>query len=117
MASGAIRSFPTTVLLAFLLSVVGVRQTKAGEDGSAEYKTAVAPVLEQFCVRCHDAETKKGNVRFDTDPSALASNKEQWLATLRMLRAGMMPPKGKSRPSAEQVAAIENWIKTSVFKI
>src|SRR5262249_10640147 len=37
--------------------------------------------------------------------------------TLRMLRSGMMPPKGKQRPSSEQLAAIEKWVKYSAFGI
>jgi hypothetical protein len=34
-----------------------------------------------------------------------------------MLRAGMMPPKGRSHPSAEETAQIEKWIKYSAFGI
>ena len=34
-----------------------------------------------------------------------------------MLRAGMMPPKGKRRPSAEEISQIEKWIKYSAFGI
>src|SRR5262249_24883290 len=36
---------------------------------------------------------------------------------LQMLRAGMMPPKGKPRPTAEQLKAVENWVKATAFKI
>jgi hypothetical protein len=34
-----------------------------------------------------------------------------------MLRAGMMPPKNRERPNAEQIDLIAQWIKTSVFHI
>ncbi len=40
-----------------------------------------------------------------------------WWKTLKMLRAGLMPPKGKDRPSAEQVAALERWVKYTAFGI
>src|SRR5262245_41617119 len=34
-----------------------------------------------------------------------------------MLRAGLMPPKDKARPNAEQLAQIEQWIKRAAFQI
>src|SRR5436305_13241732 len=34
-----------------------------------------------------------------------------------MVRAGMMPPKNKARPTAEQLGQLETWVKGSVFQI
>ena len=72
----------------------------------------------QYCVGCHDGESEKGNVVFDSDDTRqMLADKELWHKTLNMLRAGMMPPKGKRWPSAEEISQIEKWIKYSAFGI
>src|SRR5215469_16335019 len=62
------------------------------------FQKTVQPVLEKYCISCHNAEFKKGDVNFDQDdPSAMIRDQELWLKALKMLEAGMMPPKGKRR--------------------
>jgi hypothetical protein len=79
------------------------------------FRKHVEPVLDSFCIDCHSGRTAKGKVAFDAD--GVAGNHEVWEKALRMLRAGMMPPKGKPRPTREQVAAVEKWIKGTAFQI
>jgi len=75
-------------------------------------------VLSQYCAGCHNSKLKKGGVVFDPeDRTQLLQDKDLWLKTLKMLRAEMMPPKGKRRPSAEEIAQVEKWIKYSAFGI
>jgi mono/diheme cytochrome c family protein len=114
---GSLRSFPFT--LAVLASVFSCSPATAGEPSDvAQYRKIVEPVLEQFCFTCHSGEAAKGGVTFDqAAPAALMENRELWLKALKMLRAGMMPPKGKPRPTAEQLRQVEEWIKGSAFKI
>jgi Protein of unknown function (DUF1592)/Protein of unknown function (DUF1588)/Protein of unknown function (DUF1587)/Protein of unknown function (DUF1585)/Protein of unknown function (DUF1595) len=82
------------------------------------FKKTVQPVLDKYCTSCHNAEFKKGDVNFDRDdPTAMIADQELWLKALKMLEAGMMPPKGKRRPSAEQVQQVEKWIKYAAFGI
>jgi hypothetical protein len=91
----------------------------AEPDGAARFRKEIEPILTQFCITCHNSELKKGSVTFDefeSDASVL-ENRDLWWKALKMLRAGMMPPKNKPRPSAEQIALIENWIKGSAFGI
>jgi hypothetical protein len=84
----------------------------------AQYRKTAEPVLNQFCSSCHNSDLKKGGVVFSSDdPTSLVQDKELWLKALKMLQAGMMPPKGKRRPSPEQVADVEKWIKYSAFGI
>jgi hypothetical protein len=105
-----------SVLIAGL--AFGATALGADVDVAAGFRKSVQPVLDKFCSGCHSAEQKKGGVVFDVDdPAPLLKDQELWLKTLKVLRAGMMPPKGKRRPSAEQVAEMENWIKYSAFGI
>ena len=58
-------------------------------DSLAHFKKTVAPVINDFCVRCHDAQDKKGGIDFDKDdPTALVKDKELWLKALKMIQAG-----------------------------
>ena len=89
----------------------------AERDSAASFRKTVEPLLSQYCAGCHNSELKKGGIAFDIDTRQLLGDKELWHKALKMLRAGMMPPKGRSRPSAEETAQIEKWIKYSTFGI
>ncbi len=47
---------------------------------------------------------------------AILDNQELWWKALKNLRAGMMPPAKKPRPSAEEQQEITSWIKSAVFR-
>jgi hypothetical protein len=105
--------FSACATFALCLPVLG-----ADLDIATSFRRTAQPVLDKFCSGCHNSDLKKGGIAFEVDdPTPLLQDKELWLKTLKMLRAGMMPPKGKRRPSAEQVADVENWIKYAAFGI
>jgi mono/diheme cytochrome c family protein len=86
--------------------------------GATAFHKQIEPILEQFCSDCHGGGTKKGGVSFDFDSDdALLADRELWWKAMKMLRAGLMPPQKKPRPTGEQIDQIEQWIKGSVFKI
>src|SRR5262245_40330309 len=85
----------------------------AGADDG--YRMHVQPVLEPFCTSCNSGPGAKGKINFEAED--VTANIEVWAKALRMLRAGMMPPKGKRRPTAEQLGNVEKWVKETVFKI
>src|SRR6266404_633801 len=91
----------------------------AEPEGAPQFRKQIEPILIEFCIGCHNAELKKGGITFEQmeSGSALLENRDLWWKALKMLRAGLMPPRNKPRPSAEQIVQIENWIKGSVFKI
>jgi hypothetical protein len=102
-------------VLAVLVAAVSWSPAGAAEpEGATHYRKDIEPLLDQFCFRCHGGGSKKGGVAFDqAEPAALLENHDLWWKTLKMLRAGMMPPQGRPRPTAEQVEQIESWIKRS----
>src|SRR6185295_566892 len=75
----------------------------AGADNSAaeRFRDEIEPILSEYCYACHAVGEKKGNVSFDTFESdqALVGSRELWWAVLKNVRAGVMPPVGKPRPS------------------
>ncbi|HEX8296107.1 MAG TPA: DUF1592 domain-containing protein [Chthoniobacteraceae bacterium] len=79
----------------------------------------IVPILESFCYDCHAEGTNKGKVSFDqfTSHEDLLSKRELWLAVLKNVRAGVMPPAKEERPSHDQIKKLEEWIKSDVFAI
>ena len=87
-------------------------------DVSAAFRKDIQPLLTEYCSDCHADGAKKGNVAFDelkTDDALL--NHELWLKVLKNVRAGLMPPEKKPKPSADERAKLEQWIKYSAFGI
>jgi cytochrome c5 len=107
-----------SIAVALSVAVTSSSNHQAGPDNVAQFKKTAAPIVEEFCIRCHNAQEKKGGIDFDKDdPTALIKDKELWLKALKMVQAEMMPPKGKRRPNADQVREVVKWIKYSAFAI
>src|SRR5437868_4206258 len=61
--------------------------------------SAVNSVLNDYCVKCHDAEMKKGELELTRlDPEEITSHPDEWEKVVRKLQARQMPPPGKKRP-------------------
>jgi mono/diheme cytochrome c family protein len=120
--AGGARPSPVAALSAaalLALTALQVSAASAESQGAARFHKEVQPILKQFCYDCHGDGMKKGDVAFDqfkSDAELLAARKVWWMA-MKNLRAGIMPPPKKSRPSEDQRRAIERWIKSSVFGI
>jgi hypothetical protein len=100
------------------IAVTACSPVAAAPSWAADFHKTVEPILTEYCSGCHNSDLKKGGVAFDVeDTSSLIADKALWLKALKMLQAEMMPPRGKRRPSAEQLAQVESWIKYSAFDI
>ncbi len=110
------RPFPGVVAVACLLTALPFPPFAQAADAEAQFRKTIRPILTEFCNDCHDQDTKKGNIAFDelTSDAAL-HDPELWLKVLNNVRAGLMPPEKKPKPSAAQRAALEHWIKYSAF--
>src|SRR5262249_2714084 len=84
-------------------------------ESKTEGQSAMAQVrafLNQHCLECHGAEKPKGMFRIDKLSADFRdqAGRERWLAVLKRVQAGEMPPKAKPRPPASEIAAITSWI-------
>lgn len=83
-----------------------------------KYKEQIEPLIDKYCAGCHSAESKKGGISFESeDLQLLMNNKEVWGKALKMVRAELMPPRGKAKPTPDELKQLENWIKYSAFAI
>jgi Protein of unknown function (DUF1592)/Protein of unknown function (DUF1588)/Protein of unknown function (DUF1587)/Protein of unknown function (DUF1595)/Protein of unknown function (DUF1585) len=64
------------------------------------------PLVERYCAGCHNDRTRSGGFSWKTvdwtHPERTAETSEK---VIRKLQAGMMPPAGMPRPSAEETSA------------
>jgi cytochrome c5 len=106
------------LIVSLALAVMSCPAAAATPDGAAKFHKTVKPILTEYCANCHNSNLKKGGIAFDPDDAKpLLADKTLWLKVFKMLRAEMMPPRGKSHPSAEQVERVVSWIKYSAFAI
>ena len=86
---------------------------------AGQYHKEIKPILEEFCFDCHADDVKKGNMSLNEfkDDADLIAHKGQWLAIMKNVRAGVMPPPGKPRPSEAQQRQLADWVKYGAFGI
>jgi hypothetical protein len=102
-----------------VLLVAGICAVRAAEDNTVvQFRKEIQPILVNYCYDCHGDGMAKGNVAFDelkTDEALL--NPDLWLKVLKNVRANIMPPEKKARPTGEEKEILEKWIKHSAFGI
>jgi hypothetical protein len=113
-SQSAASAFSVLVLGAFLF-----RAAAAESPGAVEFRTEIRPILETYCFDCHGDGMNKGKVAFDQFKSnqAAVEDRDLWWRALKNLRANLMPPAKKPRPTPEQCDLIDHWIKSDVFGI
>src|SRR6266516_2051553 len=104
------------VLLAVPLIVLALPHARSGAESPPQ--VAQKPddpfrtFLTKHCQECHSGEKPKGDFSLDKLAPDFdnAANRERWLAVLKRVQAGEMPPKAKPRPVAKDVQALAGWI-------
>jgi mono/diheme cytochrome c family protein len=97
---------PVAVLSVALLLVA------AGASDARAQVASVAGVAQQYCVSCHNARSKTGDLVLEGAPlTDVAGHAEIWEKALRKVRAGAMPPAGLPRPDAATTTAFVRTIE------
>jgi hypothetical protein len=91
------------------------------ERARASAPADLNPVLEEFCVTCHNEATLSGNLSLETFDVSLANERAETAEKIIVkLRAGMMPPPEMPRPPAETllnlVTTLENVVDRAATK-
>lgn len=84
-----------------------------------EFEQKVLPMVERYCMDCHDAATAEGD--FDLEPfltrGAMLANRKPWEKVLKQLKADAMPPDGKKRPEAAEREAAVAWLERALTHV
>lgn len=71
------------------------------------------PFVRKYCLSCHDAAKKKGDVdlsRFESEASVV-SGRKVWLAAIRNVKDGEMPPPSAKQPTPDERIAFAEAIR------
>lgn len=123
---GAEMTHGADFVLAPFRSKPSVDQPRSSAQTVADsvYHTRIASILSTRCVNCHGPSRQKGGLSLDTPQGILAGGENGSVLTpgdakhseiLIRMRLPLdhddhMPPKQKGQPTAEEIAAIEEWI-------
>src|SRR4051812_15118452 len=97
-----LRPFNFSGLSGLLVLALGTLGAAAAEPtAAATFHKQIQPILSEYCYDCHGDGMKKGGVAFDEFKSdeMVLTNRDLWLAALKYLRAGIMPPDKKPHPT------------------
>lgn len=99
-----------------VLSALTVQAETDSATLERQFKVSVTPFLKSYCLDCHGQEDPAAKLDLSDYSSADAVAKEHqtWAIVLDRLVAGEMPPKNSdAKPTAEEMQAIVEWIKSA----
>jgi hypothetical protein len=84
-----------------LASFILESASSAAESKPAKLDEQQRSFLNEYCLKCHDAETQKGKLRLDNIPFALDSVElaDRWQKILNQINSGEMPPEDARQPA------------------
>jgi len=82
------------------------------------YSKDVAPLVEKYCSKCHDAAAAQGGVILEELSDAAGEKRMPLLIRVaENLRSESMPPEGEPRPDAAELEIIGAWIDAATSNV
>ena len=101
------------LLLCFIVTTAGTAAEVSSPSGDG-----VRPVLNQYCVTCHNQKLKTGGLTLDNlNLENVPADGEIWEKVIRKLRTGTMPPPGLPRPDHEKYSAVTSWLENQLDRV
>ena len=87
---------------------------KAADD--SHFKERIEPLLQKFCLRCHNADNMESGIRVD-QLTAMPEDRQLflWKDIQKQVSDGAMPPADEPQPSAEQRKSLTEWITRTLI--
>ena len=102
-------------LLAVSPGLVAVGQPQRPAPAPAAAMPPAGPVLDRYCVTCHNQKLKTAGLTLDTfDVSRVGEHADVWEKVLRRLKAADMPPPGVPRPDQATYKGVASWLETEL---
>jgi hypothetical protein len=83
-------------------------------DFQTEFETTQAALLQKYCLDCHSAAEKQGELDLERFRSVADMRRDvvPWQRVVEMMDDGEMPPKeAEKQPSKAEHAALRNWVR------
>ncbi|MBI1373595.1 MAG: DUF1592 domain-containing protein [Phycisphaera sp.] len=106
--------FHRAALVLFCLAV----SASAASGAAPSFEKDIQPFLDAYCVKCHNETKHKGDLRFDTlSKDVGADDAPHWAEVMERISSGEMPPEEqRKRPTAEQGAAVVDWLSARIHE-
>lgn len=106
------RLVPALILAAF----AGPGAADPAPDLGAEYRDRIRPLLAKYCLSCHSAEKKKGDLDLERFGAmdAIRKDLKPWALVIDNLDNGEMPPKKSPQPTADERRALVAWTRAMI---
>ncbi len=105
------------------LSLLGTALFLSGSFASnacaaPNFETDVQPYLVKHCASCHNAKKQEGDFRIDVLSKEVGlKDTPQWAEVMERISSGEMPPEDvENRPSADEGAAIVEWLAARIHE-
>ncbi len=100
----------------FLLSIslsLAAEPVAALRDLPAEYAGGVRPLMKKYCLDCHAASKKKGDLDLERFASTteIAKSVEIWRRLAERVEQQEMPPEDAPQPTADERVKLLGWTK------
>ena len=101
------------VILALVLS--GESFAQSPTQSIQELSATIQPLMQEFCIRCHNAESMKSGVRLDSLTAEFPDNQLfLWKDVLTQISDETMPPEDEKQPTAVQRAVLVRSIRDAM---
>ena len=84
------------VVACALFSIAHSSSAETPLGASDAFQQKVRPFLDDYCLSCHDEETKKGNVSLESLTDVSADNASMWKRIWEQVALKEMPPRKKT---------------------
>jgi hypothetical protein len=90
--------------------------TDAGSRAAPTFSSDIAPLLDRYCIRCHDRNAAEAGVVLATlrDPISEAGQRSLLRRMADKLRTAEMPPEGEPRPDDQELETLNSWLDTAI---
>ena len=110
----------TMVLLAaaFVAGALSAIPVSAQSSQKTARSFNATATVDNYCTSCHSDDMHRGGLSLESfDLSHPEKNAEEAERIIRKLRAGMMPPPGRQRPSDAELNALASSLETSLDRV
>jgi len=116
LSATGLTSFSVFIVLAILArSAPAQHQPSQSEKQSRLNSKAAAALVDRYCESCHSDDQRKGGLSLESfDFAHPEKNPETAEKIVRKLRAGMMPPPGRKRPSDVEMNALAGTVESRI---
>ncbi len=86
--------------------------SSASGDLADDYGLHVRPLMVRYCLKCHSAKKRKGDLDLErfTALDVIRKDVRPWQEALERVESGEMPPKKSQQPTAQERQHLVAWI-------